>query len=59
MDEAAALGFLAEHLGVDADDFEYEWDDAAGHTFHQRSTDQRHTVHDPSNEDGPIVITSD
>jgi hypothetical protein len=60
MDQAAALDFLAEHFGVDQDDFEYEWDDAVSHTFYQHSTRKRHTVHIPANEhDEPFVTSSD
>jgi hypothetical protein len=60
VDQAAALEFLAKYLGVDEDDFEYEWRGGAGHTFYQHSTDKRHTVQDPTSRDGnPVVITTD
>jgi hypothetical protein len=59
VDQAAALEFLATHLGVDQDDFEYEWGDDPGHTFYQHSTDKRHTVHDPTDgEDDPVVTSA-
>jgi hypothetical protein len=58
MDQAAALEFIAKYLGVDQDDFEYEWDDGAGHTFYQHSTGKRHTVHHPEDDD-PFVTSRD
>jgi hypothetical protein len=60
VDQAAALDFLAEHFGVDQDDFEYEWDNGADHTFFQHSTRKRHSVHTPAAEhDEPLVTSSD
>ncbi len=60
MDQAAALEFLAKHLGVDEDDFEYEWQNGPDHTFYQHSTDERHTIQDPTSPEGkPVVITTD